>query len=86
MLYNTNIDKVIFLDIETVPAYSNYEEVPERFKYLWGKKAKTLIREDDETPESIYDKAGIYAEFGKIVCISIGIVHTIEGGKKRSTV
>jgi len=48
------------------------------------KKAKTLIREDDETPESIYDKAGIYAEFGKIVCISIGIVHTIEGGKKEA--
>lgn len=68
------LSNILFLDIETVSQYSNFESADADTQVLWGDKAKFLIREDDETPESIYGKAGIYAEFGKIVCISVGFI------------
>lgn len=80
MLDNIILSGVLFLDIETVPIWSDYDKVPERFKYLWDKKAQRLIKDDEEDSRSIYDRAGIYAEFGKIVCISVG---AIKDGKLR---
>jgi len=76
MLYNIKLNNVLFLDIETVPQFSGYDKLPERKKELWDKKAQSLIRNEEDTPESIYNRAGIYAEFGKIICISTGIVHS----------
>ena len=60
---------LLFIDIETVPQYPTYNDVPDMEKKLWGKKAQYLMHQND-TVESIYQKAGIYAEFGKIICIS----------------
>ncbi len=79
MLYDLKAEDVLFLDIETVPAYPDFEQLPERFKRLWEKKAEQLRRSDPEqTPDRLYPRAGIYAEFGKIVCISCGY----ENGKE----
>jgi len=78
MLDKIEINKILFLDIETVPAYPSYTKVPKRFKELWGKKAKYLIKDEKDTPKSIYPRAGIYAEFGKIVCISVAFFHNEE--------
>ena len=79
MLANIDIEKVLFLDIETVPEYPKYEDVPERFQKLWDKKSKNFTPED-ETSADVYNRAGIYAEFGKIVCISVGFIkHTTDG-------
>jgi DNA polymerase elongation subunit (family B) len=72
MLREINIENVLFLDIETAPAYSTYGELPELFRKLWDRKADQLKREDDENPESLFPRAGIYAEFGKIICVSAG--------------
>ena len=73
MLKDLKLDNVLFLDIETVPAVANFGELPENFKILWEKKAEQLKRNDpDATADKLYDRAGIYAEFGKIVCISSG--------------
>ena len=74
MLYDLKIENVLFLDIETVPAFSTYSELPDAFKLLWDKKALQIKREEDQTPENLYGRAGIYAEFGRIVCISAGFV------------
>ena len=68
-----NIEQVLFLDIETVPAWPDYTSVPEPFLRLWDKKAGFICKEG-QTPEMIYDRAGIYAEFGKIICISSGFL------------
>ena len=76
MLENIEINKILFLDIETIPAYPSYDKVPERFQKLWNKKAGFLIKNEDDTPESIYPRAGIYAEFGKIICISVAFFHS----------
>lgn len=74
MLTHIKMEKVLFLDIETVPQYRDYESVPEKFKKLWDHKAKRLSNADADTPESLYERAGIYAEFGKIICISVGFI------------
>lgn len=80
MLDQIKLDKVIFIDIETVPLFPNHELLSEKWKRLWEKKAGYLTN-SDQTPQDIYDRAGIYAEFGKIICISIGIIREIEGKK-----
>jgi len=68
------LEKLLFLDIETVPMSANYDDMPEKFKGLWDKKASYLKRMDDDTPENLFPRAGIYAEFGKVVCISFGML------------
>ena len=77
MLEKLNLEDVLFLDIETVPQQKKYKDVKESLKKLWDKKAGFLAR-NEETPEELYERAGIYAEFGKIICISVGFIHRNE--------
>ena len=74
-LQNISKEKILFLDIETAPQYPNYETVPDTFKKLWDNKAKYFkeTKENNETPSDVYKRAGIYAEFGKVVCITVGM-------------
>lgn len=77
MLEKIDIENVLFLDIETVPAFSDYSKLSERMQKLWNKKSErlsTFSNSKDETisPEQLYARAGIYSEFGKIICISVG--------------
>ncbi|PKP25924.1 MAG: 3'-5' exonuclease [Bacteroidetes bacterium HGW-Bacteroidetes-2] len=71
MLSKINIENILFLDIETVPLHENYEEVDDTAKLLWEHKTQ-YQRKEEFTAEEFYDRAGIWAEFGKIICISIG--------------
>ena len=69
------INCILFLDIETVPQHAAHEGLPDEWKILWELKASFLIRnKETETAQSIYPRAGIYAEFGKIICISCGVL------------
>ena len=78
-----NFASILFLDIETVPQLSDYNSLSKDWKELWDIKAGYLIRnKETETPESIYPRAGIYAEFGKIICIGCGFI-TGEGEHKK---
>lgn len=77
------LHNILFLDIETVPQYAEYEHVPAEWKELWSKKAEIILRNrEDDTAETIYNRAGIYAEFGKIVCITCGIILGSANEKK----
>ena len=71
MLKRIKLENVLFLDIETVPLYANFSELDDTSKLLWDQKTK-YQRKDEFSPEEFYDRAGIWAEFGKIVCISVG--------------
>ena len=71
MLKRINLDTILFLDIETVPLFSEYDHLENDAKSLWEQKTK-YQRKEDFTPEEFYDRAGIWAEFGKIICISVG--------------
>jgi DNA polymerase elongation subunit (family B) len=79
MLKDIKTETILFLDIETVPAYPEYERVPDSFRKLWDHKAR-FVRKEKETdgPAEVYRSAGIYAEFGKIICISAGYLHGNE--------
>lgn len=80
MLEKINLRKILFLDVETVPMAENFEDLPEVFQQLWEKKAHRIRGEDDKTAEELFfERAGIYSEFGKIVCISAGFFHEEEG-------
>jgi len=81
MLESLQIENLVFLDIETVPQEAAFNDLPESTRKLWEKKANTIIKEE-QTPSDVYQRAGIYAEFGKIVCISVGLVYLEDGQKK----
>ncbi len=72
---------IVFLDIETVAQCYEFNSLEERLKVQWSRKATFLKRDLEQTDESVYrEKAGIYAEFGKIVCIAVGKLFEIESG------
>ena len=71
MFENINLTSYLFLDIETVPLVYNYEDLDEKKKKLFEKKVKYRLSEEIR-PEDLYQEAGIWAEFGKIIVISTG--------------
>jgi uncharacterized protein YprB with RNaseH-like and TPR domain len=78
-----NFNNILFLDIETVSQYETYENLPDDWRELWNSKAQLIMRnKETETSETIYDRAGIYAEFGKIICISCGCIQGSGEDKK----
>ncbi len=74
MLANIKPEDILFLDIETVPSVAKFESLDQTSKSHWEKKSKQ-IKADEQSAAEIYDKAGIYAEFGKIICISAGFIN-----------
>lgn len=71
MIHKLNLEHILFLDIETVPEEKAFSSLTEERKKLWEDKSR-YQRKEDFTAEEFYDRAGIWAEFGKIVCISVG--------------
>jgi 3'-5' exonuclease len=74
MLEKIKLEKILFLDIETVPIYSSFSELSDDYKALWDKKS-SHFRKDEQTAEEVYNRAGIYAEFGKVICISFAMIY-----------
>ncbi len=69
------LQNILFFDIETVAEYSKYDALSDKLKQLWEQKSKFFRGRDELTLEDSYtQKAGIYAEFAKVVCISVGYV------------
>lgn len=77
------IENILFLDIETAPVMQDYHDLPERIQFLWDKKAHSKYMRDEPekvSEELFFEKAGIHAEFGRVVCISCGYVKFDEKG------
>lgn len=68
------LEEIMFLDIETVPLFENYSQLTPRMQGLWDKKASYLLKNEEDTTEKMYEKAGIFAEFGKVICVSVGVI------------
>ena len=85
MLRNLDLAKILFLDIETVPEEENYEALSATRKSLWEQKS-AYQRKEEQTPEVFYARAGIWAEFGKIVCISVGFFDTSTSNRSLSII
>jgi uncharacterized protein YprB with RNaseH-like and TPR domain len=80
MISKIPLGDILFLDIETVPQSSEFESLSEEAKLLWALKTQ-YQRKEDYTPEEFYDRAGIWAEFGKIICISVGYFLQTKDGR-----
>jgi 3'-5' exonuclease len=80
MLDQFRPEDILFVDIETVPQFPHFADVPENLQALWDKKSQ-YFRKEEQTPDQVYERAGIYAEFGKIVCISAGIIINRGGNR-----
>ena len=77
------LQNILFLDIETVAQYASFQGMPSEWQELWSRKAEGLLRNrENQTVDSVYERAGIYAEFGKVICISCGIVQ-INGDQRK---
>lgn len=76
-----NFKRCLFIDIETVSEYPDYLSMPEDKKRFWDIKAEQIKKyapeeESKLSAEALYlNKAGIFAEFSKVVCISMGFLH-----------
>jgi hypothetical protein len=77
MIQKILLSNILFLDIETVPQQENYEQLDPEMKSLWEQKTQ-YQRRDEYSAEDFYERAGIWAEFGKIICISAGYF-TLKG-------
>ncbi len=70
---NSLLDNLLIIDIESVPSAEKYALMDERMREQWDKKS-TFLRNEDElsSAELFEERAGIFAEFGKIICIGMG--------------
>ena len=80
---NAELRDILFLDIETVASTERYHSLEERLKTQWARKASFFKqREEGMTDEDLYyERAGIYAEFGKIIVIGVGKFSENENGE-----
>ncbi len=74
MITKIPIENILFLDIETVPRYPTWEDVPVIEQNLWDKKTKKQRNDDTSAAEFYTERGGIMAEFGKIICITVGML------------
>lgn len=73
MLDNIIPENLLVFDIETVPQTGTFSELPEPLRQLWEQKSKRIKKAEEMMPaDYFYERAGIYAEFGKVICISAG--------------
>ena len=72
------IYNVLFIDIETAPIFETYQLLPVTLKKYWDKKEQYHF-ENHEKEGLNYQHAGLFAEFSKVICISIGVVYHHEG-------
>lgn len=80
---NSDLRDILFLDIETVACSDNYISLDERLKTQWARKAGFFKQRDENQTdeEAFHERAGIYAEFGKIIVIGIGKLVENERGE-----
>lgn len=83
MIHKIPLDKILFLDIETVPLAADWNDLDETEQKLWDKKTR-FQRKEDITGEEFYSRAGIMAEFGKIICITVGMTEKNDTLKIKS--
>lgn len=82
MLEKVSLEKVLFLDIETVPQTYQFPALADETRHLFEMKTRFMQNEEKSFEQLYNERGGIYAEFGKIVCISVGFVHDTRTGRQ----
>ena len=81
MIHKIQLSSILFLDIETVPEKRDFGQLSGVEQELWSQKSRYRLKEE-QNPSEFYKNAGIWAEFGKILCISAGFFNF--SGKNRT--
>ncbi|PQJ69089.1 MULTISPECIES: 3'-5' exonuclease [Polaribacter] len=81
MNLSVKLNDVLFLDIETVPEQENWQLLSKETQELYAKKTEYQRKEEFSASE-FYERAGIWAEFGKIICISVGYFVDVKNKKQ----
>jgi 3'-5' exonuclease len=84
MIQHIPLERILFIDIETVPRSGSWEELSETEQMLWDKKTKHQRKDEISAGEFYSERAGIMAEFGKIICITIGMLEKNDTLKIKS--
>ena len=82
MKTHPNLEHILFLDIETVPEVDSYDALNRKAQDLFAAKTAYAREKEGISAEAFYPRAGIWAEFGKIVCISVGFLTFIKGKRQ----
>ncbi|MCS7031692.1 MAG: hypothetical protein NZL92_09210, partial [Gloeomargarita sp. SKYG116] len=86
MFTRQQIEKFLFLDIETAPAKAEFAELDEEMQLFWEKKARQYYKVGPDEPfdvaGSYIEKAGIFAEFNRVVCVSVGYIRWVQDRAK----
>ena len=70
---------ILFVDIETVTAEPAHDQLNAVMQRAWERKARTLHNPDSKSVAELYfERGNLYAEFGKVIVISVGFFHTLE--------
>lgn len=83
MVDQLDIGRILFLDIETVAATRYYSELSPLFQQLWERKARQKYPAElaDLGAAELYSRAGLFAEFGRVVCVSVGLFQSQGPGR-----
>lgn len=77
-----NFKNTLFIDIETVSGSENFSSISDRMKDFWVKKAKNLANPANISFEEMYfERAALYAEFGKIIVVGMGFLFVNKLGE-----
>ncbi|NND93515.1 MAG: 3'-5' exonuclease [Flavobacteriales bacterium] len=79
MLSHLSLSKILFIDIETAPLAYQFSELDDRTQELWSLKTRWVQEREEKSPEEVYERAGIYAEFSKVICASVGYFANVDG-------
>ncbi|NMM49755.1 3'-5' exonuclease [Marinigracilibium pacificum] len=78
-IFQPPLNHILFLDIETVAITPDFNQLDERMQKVWVAKTRNLRDSDEYTPEELWArKAAIYAEFGKVICIGLGVIRMVD--------
>ena len=77
-LSNMRLGDMVVIDIETVPIESDFSLLSEDMQSAWEASKGKRRPEDISREQHFFDNAGLYAAFGKIVCISVGYFRADE--------
>ncbi len=77
MIEKLKPENILFLDIETVPEFEKFTDLSNEMQELYAKKTQ-YQRKEEFSLEEFYERAGIWAEFGKIICISVGFFSSFK--------
>ncbi len=81
--FRSQLKNILFIDIETAAQSADFENIDDRLQKHWERKASFLKNDDNLTAAEMYvDRAAIYAEYGKVICISFGGFYEDEGELK----